>query len=105
MPPTPVREPVVAEGRYLVRTQTLDAVDEYEPGYQKLIRSPRPQGPAALLAAMGFDAPDGAPASEVCSASTSSQPMSIERTRTTPKSSSSSMPIVGSTVRVSSSIS
>jgi hypothetical protein len=34
-------------------TQTLAAVDEYEPGYQKLIRSPRPQGPAALLAAMG----------------------------------------------------
>ncbi|MGH3873106.1 MAG: hypothetical protein ACRDSR_16635 [Pseudonocardiaceae bacterium] len=40
-------------------TQTLGAVDEYEPGYQKLIRSPRPQGPAALLAAMGLDAPDG----------------------------------------------
>jgi hypothetical protein len=29
-------------------TQTLAAVDEYEPGYQKLIRSPRPQGPAAM---------------------------------------------------------
>ncbi len=40
-------------------TQTLNAVDEYEPGYQKLIRSPRPQGPAALLAAMGLDVPDG----------------------------------------------
>ncbi|MGH3754453.1 MAG: hypothetical protein ACRDRP_17485 [Pseudonocardiaceae bacterium] len=40
-------------------TQTLDAVDEHGPGYQKLIRSPRPQGPAALLAAMGLDAPDG----------------------------------------------
>jgi hypothetical protein len=37
-------------------TQTLGAVDEHEPGYQKLIRSPRPQGPAALLAAMGLDA-------------------------------------------------
>ncbi len=32
---------------------TVDAVDEYEPEYQRLIRSPRPQGPAALLAAMG----------------------------------------------------
>jgi len=39
-------------------TQTLDAVDKHEPEYQKLIRSPRPQGPAALLAAMGLDAPD-----------------------------------------------
>ncbi len=33
--------------------QTLAAVDEYDPQYQQLIRSPRPQGPAALLAAMG----------------------------------------------------
>jgi hypothetical protein len=33
--------------------QTLAAVDEYEPDYQRTIRSPRPQGPAALLAAMG----------------------------------------------------
>ncbi len=33
--------------------QTLAAVDEYEPDYQRVIRSPRPQGPAALLAAMG----------------------------------------------------
>ncbi|MGQ0778698.1 MAG: hypothetical protein ACT4NY_30510 [Pseudonocardiales bacterium] len=40
-------------------TETLGAVDKYEPRYQKLIRSPRPQGPAALLAAMGLDAPDG----------------------------------------------
>ncbi len=40
-------------------TQTLDAVDEYEPDYQKVIRSPRPQGPAALLAAIGLDAPNG----------------------------------------------
>ncbi|MGH3914104.1 MAG: hypothetical protein ACRDTC_11965 [Pseudonocardiaceae bacterium] len=39
-------------------TQTLKAVDEYESRYQKLIRSPRPQGPAALLAAMGLDAKD-----------------------------------------------
>ncbi len=36
--------------------QTLAAVDAYEPEYQELIRSDRPQGPAALLAAMGaFD--------------------------------------------------
>lgn len=33
--------------------ETLDAVDAYEPEYQRLIRSPRPQGPAALFAAMG----------------------------------------------------
>ncbi len=33
--------------------QTLAAVDEHEPDYQRVIRSPRPQGPAALLAAMG----------------------------------------------------
>ncbi len=33
--------------------QTLQAVDEFEPEYQRVIRSPRPQGPAALLAAMG----------------------------------------------------
>ncbi|MEX0835709.1 MAG: DUF6398 domain-containing protein, partial [Nitriliruptor sp.] len=31
----------------------LDAVDEDEPEYQDLIRSDRPRGPAALLAAMG----------------------------------------------------
>jgi hypothetical protein len=32
-------------------------VDRYEPGYQRVIRSPRPQGPAALLSEMGlFDA-------------------------------------------------
>jgi uncharacterized protein DUF6398 len=33
--------------------ETLAAVDEYEPEYQRVIRSPRPQGPMALLAAMG----------------------------------------------------
>jgi hypothetical protein len=33
--------------------QTLAAVDIYEPEYQQVIRSPRPQGPMALLAAMG----------------------------------------------------
>jgi hypothetical protein len=32
---------------------TLAAVNTYEPEYQRIIRSPRPQGPAALLAAMG----------------------------------------------------
>jgi hypothetical protein len=32
----------------------LEAVDEHEPEYQQLIRSDRPQGPAALLAAMGM---------------------------------------------------
>ncbi len=36
--------------------QTLGAVDVHEADYQRLIRSPRPQGPAALLAAIGaFD--------------------------------------------------
>jgi hypothetical protein len=33
--------------------QTLAAVDEHEPEYQRVIRSPRPQGPMALLAKMG----------------------------------------------------
>lgn len=34
--------------------ETLAAVDHYEPEYQRAIRSPRPQGPEALLAAMGL---------------------------------------------------
>lgn len=34
--------------------ETLDAVDRHEDEYQRVIRSPRPQGPAALLAAMGM---------------------------------------------------
>lgn len=34
--------------------ETLAAVDHYEPEYQRVIRSPRPQGPEALLAAMGL---------------------------------------------------
>ena len=38
---------------------TLAAVDVYEPDYQRTIRSPRPQGPMALLAAMGAIDPDG----------------------------------------------
>lgn len=33
--------------------ETLAAVDGHETDYRQLIRSPRPQGPAALLAAMG----------------------------------------------------
>ena len=37
---------------------TLAAVDEYEPDYQRVIRTARPQGPAALLAAMGVLDPD-----------------------------------------------
>ncbi|MGH3906690.1 MAG: DUF6398 domain-containing protein [Pseudonocardiaceae bacterium] len=41
--------------------QTLKAVDSWAPEYQQTIRSARPQGPAALLAAMGALAPDGPP--------------------------------------------
>ncbi len=39
--------------------ETIAAIDAHEPEYQKLIRSPRPQGPMALLAAMGAVDPDG----------------------------------------------
>jgi hypothetical protein len=39
--------------RPALTTETLAAVDRWEPEYQRTIRSPRPQGPAALLAAMG----------------------------------------------------
>jgi hypothetical protein len=39
--------------RPTLTAETLSAVDEYEPEYQRVIRSPRPQGPMALLAAMG----------------------------------------------------
>jgi hypothetical protein len=35
--------------------ETLAAIDDWEPRYQQRIRSPRPQGPAALLAALGMD--------------------------------------------------
>ncbi|MHB1930561.1 MAG: DUF6398 domain-containing protein, partial [Acidimicrobiales bacterium] len=38
--------------------ETLAAVDAWEPEYQRLIRTPRPQGPLALLAAMGAVDPD-----------------------------------------------
>lgn len=44
--------------RSALTAETLAIVDELEPEYQRLIRSPRPQGPAALLAAMGALAPD-----------------------------------------------
>ena len=40
-------------------TETLAAVDELEPEYQTTIRTPRPQGPMALLARMGALDPDG----------------------------------------------
>lgn len=39
--------------------ETLNAIDRWEPEYQTMIRSPRPQGPAALLAAIGALDPDG----------------------------------------------
>jgi hypothetical protein len=52
--------------RAALTEDTLAAVDEYEPGYQQTIASPRPQGSAALLAAMGALHPHGPwPASEV----------------------------------------
>ena len=38
--------------------ETIAAVDLYEPEYQRTIRSPRPQGPMALLAAIGAFDPD-----------------------------------------------
>lgn len=40
-------------------TETLAAVDAWEPEYQQTIRSPRPQGPEALLAAVGTLDPEG----------------------------------------------
>ncbi|MBA2489470.1 MAG: hypothetical protein H0V36_09175, partial [Chloroflexi bacterium] len=44
--------------RAALTAETLAAVDHYEPGYQRAIRSARPQGPAALLAQI-FDGEDG----------------------------------------------
>jgi hypothetical protein len=43
--------------------ETLAAVDRWEPAYRQAIHGPRPQGPAALLAAMGLldDDHDDAP--------------------------------------------
>jgi hypothetical protein len=46
--------------RPTLTAETLAAVDEYEPAYRRTIRSARPQGPAALLAAMGALHPGGA---------------------------------------------
>ena len=46
--------------RAALTANTLAAVDEYEPEYQRIIRSPQPLGPAALLAAMGAFRPAGA---------------------------------------------
>ena len=54
--------------RAALTDETLAAVDEQEPEYQRVIRSPRPQGPMAMLAAMGMlggqppweDGPSGA---------------------------------------------
>ncbi|HSS90020.1 MAG TPA: DUF6398 domain-containing protein [Streptosporangiaceae bacterium] len=54
--------------RPVLTDETLAAVGEQEPEYQRVIRSPRPQGPMALLAAMGMlsgqqpweDGPSGA---------------------------------------------
>ena len=40
--------------RSALTDETLAAVDEQEPEYQRVIRSPRPQGPMAMLAAMGM---------------------------------------------------
>jgi hypothetical protein len=45
--------------RPALTTETLEAVDEFEPEYQQIIRSPRPQGPMALLAAVGAVDPEG----------------------------------------------
>lgn len=45
--------------RPALTAETLAAVDDWEPQYQQLVRSPRPQGPAALLAAIGALDPDG----------------------------------------------
>ena len=38
--------------------KTHAAINTWEPHYQQTIRSPRPQGPAALLAALGLDTDD-----------------------------------------------
>ncbi len=45
--------------RPALTTETLAAIDRWEPDYQATIRSPGPRGPAALLAAMGALDPDG----------------------------------------------
>ncbi|MGH3765338.1 MAG: DUF6398 domain-containing protein [Pseudonocardiaceae bacterium] len=45
--------------RAALTDDTVAAVDTYEPEYQQMIASPRQQGPAALLAAMGALAAEG----------------------------------------------
>ncbi len=47
-----------AELRPDLTDETLAAIDDWEPRYQQTIRSPRLQGPAALLAALGMDIED-----------------------------------------------
>jgi hypothetical protein len=49
--------------RAALTDETIGAVDEFEREYQQLVRSPRPQGPMALLAAMGV--PVGEPDDEL----------------------------------------
>ncbi|MCW2630845.1 DUF6398 domain-containing protein [Mycobacterium sp.] len=39
-------------------SETLAAINAWEPRFQQTIHSPRPQGPAALLAALGLDTED-----------------------------------------------
>jgi Domain of unknown function (DUF6398) len=46
--------------RPALTANTLAAVDQHEPEYQRTIRSPQPSGPAALLAAMRALLPGGA---------------------------------------------
>jgi hypothetical protein len=48
--------------RSALTDETLAAVDEWEPTYQTAIRTPRPQGPAALLSAMHDYDPERWPA-------------------------------------------
>jgi hypothetical protein len=45
--------------REALTAETLAAVDKWEPVYQRTIRSPRPQGPDAILASLGLLDPDG----------------------------------------------
>ena len=47
--------------RRALTEETLAAIDRFEPEYQHTIRSPRPQGPNALLAALGLVSHDAPP--------------------------------------------
>lgn len=49
--------------RAALTAETVGAVDQFEREYQQLVRSPRPQGPMALLSAMGV--PVGDPEDEL----------------------------------------